>query len=311
MNTSIESDSGLSLSIIVTIVSGKKQLFRCLNSIIPQVRKKSIEVIVPCDSSILYIDEIVSNFPDVKCLDIGEIKTHSPAGTCSAQHEFYDQRTVQGLKAARGKIVGLLHDYGNPDIDWCDQVQAAHKLPHSVIGGAIEHLGKGTVNTAAYYLDFGRYQLPLPEGPAAYLSDINVTYKKEALDSIKEFWEDRYVEVIVHWKLAERGETLWMSPEIVVNQDWGDLQLKRTMQERFAWGRLFASVRIKDKPLGWRLFLIFISPLIPFVILGRIILKAFRDGRNRKKLLSCLPQLFVVSYALAFGEMVGYTTGHE
>jgi hypothetical protein len=311
MDTSIESDSGLSLSIIVTIVSGKKQLIRCLDSLIPQVRNKSIEVIVPCDSLITYIDGIESKFPDVKFLDIGEIKTHSPASSYSAQHEIYDQRTAQGLKAARGKVVGLLHDYGVPGPDWCDRVVSAHKLTHAVIGGAIEHVGKGAVNTAAYYLDFGRYQLPLPEGTAAYLSDVNVTYKKEALNSIKEFWEDRYVEVVVNWKLSEIGETLWLRPDIVVNQDWGGLALKATIKERFAWGRLFASVRIKDRSLGQRLFRILISPLIPFLMLGRIILKASRDGRNRKNLLSCLPQLFLITYAYALGEMAGYTTGHE
>jgi hypothetical protein len=311
MNTSVESHSGQNLSIIVTVVSGKGHLISCLNSLIPQITNDSIEVIVPYDSTVTYIDEVIRKFPDVKCLDMGEIKTCSPAGSCSAKHEIYDRRTACGLKVARGEVVGLLHDYGIPNPDWCQQVLAAHQLPYAVIGGAIEHAGRGTVNTAAFYLDFGRYQLPLPEGPAEYLSDINVTYKREALHSIQESWEDRYVEVIVHWKLAEIGETLWMQPEIVVNQDWGDMQLKDAVQERFSWGRLFAVVRIKDRSLNRRLLLILISPLIPFVMLGRIIFKVFRDGRNRKDLLSCLPQLFVITIAFGLGEMAGYATGHE
>jgi hypothetical protein len=301
----------LSLSVIVSIVSGKEHLTACLGELIPQAEAESVEVILPYDASIDYIPEIKQTFPTVMYVDMGAIETEAEPGSYTAGLEIFDLRTSAGLRVASGDILALIRDYAKPSPDYCSEVIRAHTLPHAVIGGAIEHAGRGAVNTAAYYLDFGRYQLPLAEGGAEYLSDANVTYKRNALVQIKDVWEDRYVEVVVNWKLAERGESLWMRPQIVVYQDWGDLRLKELAKERFAWGRLFGSIRIKGASFAKRALLSAASVFVPLLMIGRILLKAVRDGRNRKKLLLCLPQLFVVSYALALGEMLGYITGQE
>lgn len=78
-------------------------------------------------------------------------------------------------------------------------------MPHAAIGGAVENRHHNVFNWAVFLLDFGRYQLPLPEGPANYLTDVNTGYKRAALEEVRHLWTDRYNEVTVNWELLRRG----------------------------------------------------------------------------------------------------------
>jgi hypothetical protein len=129
------------LSVIITIVGGKIFLQRCLSRLIPQTEGRNIEVIVPYDSTASGIAELKTEFPGVVFLDMGVVKTDSHPGTQQAAHEMFDRRTAAGLNVAQGEILALLQDYGAPAPDWCDQIVDAHRLPHAVIGGAVEHEG--------------------------------------------------------------------------------------------------------------------------------------------------------------------------
>jgi hypothetical protein len=244
-------------------------------------------------------------------VDMGEVRLEAPGGSYASDLEMYDRRTAFGLRVARGEILALLRDYEVPAPDYCEQVLQAHQLPHGVIGGAIEHAGRSTLNWAAYYIDFGRYQLPLKEGYFPYLSDANVTYKREVLEPIRNLWEDRYLEVIVNWELAKRGVMLWLRPQIVVWQDWGELHFKELLTVSYSFGRLFGSTRARSNPIVKRLFYILISPLIPLVIMGRIARKVFKSKRKPGQFIQTIPYLVMLSVFLAFGEFIGYVTGKD
>ena len=150
--------------------------------------------------------ELKRDFPQVIFYDMGCVKAAGAFDSNGTAHDLYDRRTAAGLKIARGEIMAFLEDYGVPDPDWCEQIIRAHQLPHGVIGGAVEHSGKGSLNWAVYFLDFGRYQLPLREGPANYLTDVNVSYKRDALQSVKDLWRVNYNEVTVNWALAKKRD---------------------------------------------------------------------------------------------------------
>lgn len=302
-------ESKPSLSVIVTIVGGTTFLQRCLSRLIPQTEGRSIDVIVPYDSTASGIGELKSVFPRVQFVDMGVVKTDAHPGTQQAAHEMFDRRTAAGLNFARGEIVALLQDYGAPDPNWCDQVLEAHRLPYGIIGGAVEHEGEGALNWAVYFLDFGRYQLPLPEGPTDYLTDVNVSYKRAALESVRELWEDRYKEVTVNWALARKGMVLWQRPQMVVGQNRGKLSFRDLVSERFSWGRLFGCIRTREiSPLA-RLLYIALSPGIPLILLARTASKVFSTRRNRGRFLLSLPQLAAMTLFWCLGEFVGYLTG--
>jgi hypothetical protein len=242
---------------------------------------------------------------------MGVIKTDARPGTQGAAHEIYDRRAAKGLSVARGEILALLQDYGAPSPDWCDQVLEAHRLSYGVIGGAVEHTGRGLLNWAVYFLDFGRYQLPLEEGPTKYLTDVNVSYKRDVLESVRGLWTERYKEVTANWALAKKGVVLWQRPQIVVHQDRGKLQFSELLAERFCWGRLFGSIRTREVPFVVRMYYILVSPAIPLVLLARMARKVFSTGRNRRRFILCLLQVTVMTLSWSLGEFVGYTTGRE
>lgn len=299
------------LSVIVTIVGGATFLHRCLSRLTPQMAGRAIEIIVPYDSTAKGISELKHKFPQVVFSDMGIVKTDTPPDTQEAAHEIFDRRTAAGLNVARGEILALLQDYGAPDPNWCEQLIEAHRLPYGVIGGAVEHEGKGALNWAVFFLDFGRHQLPLLEGPAVYLTDVNVSYKRAALESVRDLWAERYKEVTINWALARKGMVLWQRPQMVVRQDRGKLSFLHLISERFSWGRLFGCIRTREISPLTRLMYITLSPAIPLLLLARTARKVFTTRRNRSRFMLSLPQLAAMTFFWCLGEFVGYLTGRE
>jgi hypothetical protein len=299
------------LSVVIRIVGGQAFIHACLCRLLPQIDGRPIEVIVPYDSTVDGVSTLKKEFPQVIFVDMGVVRTAADPSTHGVMHELYDRRTAKGLSVAQGDIIALLEDYGLPDPDWCDQILEAHRYPHGIIGGAVEHAGGGALNWAVYFLDFARYQLPLCEGPAAYLTDVNVSYKRDVIESVRRLWEDRYNEVTVHWALARQQVSLWQRPQIVVRQYRGRLSFFPLVVERFCWGRLFGCMRVQEKSFGSRLLYSMVSPGIPLVLLGRIAKKIFSGRRNRFKFFLVLPQLVTLTLFWCLGEFVGYVTGRE
>ena len=304
-------ENHIALSVVVTVVVGREFLRRCLTRLASQIEGKPIEIIVPYDSTAENIQQLKKDFPQVLFLNIGVIKTNARPGTQAAAHEIYDCRTAKGLKTARGKVLALLQDSGIPDPDWCEQVLQAHRLPHGVIGGAVEHEGMGALNWAVYFLDFGLYQLPLFEGPSGNLTDANVSYKREVLESVNGLWAERYKEVTVNRTLAKKGVVQWLRPQIVVRQDCGELLFSQIAIERFCWGRLFGSLRAQEIRFVLRLFYAILSPAIPLLLIGRTARKVFAARRNRAKFLQSLPQFVAIALFRSAGELVGCLTARE
>lgn len=298
------------LSVVIRVVGGGAFLERCLTHLIRQPRDHDVEIIVPFDATASGIKTLAPRFPNVIFQDIGTIAvggSNSPA----VAHQIYELCTTAGFHAARGQIIALIEDTAIPDPDWCAQIIAAHQLEHGVIGGAVEHAGHGSLNWALYFLDFGRYQLPLREGAASYLTDVNVSYKRRVLEMVKERWNERYNEVNVHWALAAKHVTLWQRPQIVVHQDRGELSFGHALRERYEWGRLFGFMRTREISLSRRLILIAASPLIPLVVLGRIARRVLVSKRNRLAFLRALPLALVLSATWVLGEVTAYLTGRE
>lgn len=275
----------------------------------PQVQGKPIEVIIPYDTTRKEMGLLKTQFPQFSFLAVGDVATAARPGSQTATHEIYDHLLAAGLGAAQGDVIALVQDTVITNSDWCNQVLEAHRLRYGVIGGAVEHAGKSTLNWAVYFLDFGGFQPPLPEGSVSYLTDINVSYKRDVLALVRPLWEQSYHEVTVNWSLARCGVVLWQRPQIVVRQDRGRLHLFSVLRERVAWGRLFGQLRSQEVSTVKRLLYLIGSPAIPLVLVGRTADKVSAGGRNRGHFVRSLPYLVVVTAAWCFGEFLGYVAG--
>lgn len=260
------------LSVVVTIVDGGAVLERCLAALAAQHGAGDLDVIVPWDATVTGIDELARRYPRVRFAALGVVPTTHPPETPAGQHELFDRRRSAGLTAAVGDVIAILEDRGAPWPDWGRRMLDAHaRLPHGVIGGAVANACDEPCAWAVYFCDFGRYQPPFEAGARAYVTDVNVGYKRRVLDQSRPVWESRYHETTVHWSLRRAGETLFLTPEIGVDQQRCGLRLRPLLVERFVWGRLFGYTRVRDGGALRRMVWTAVSPVLPIVLFARLV----------------------------------------
>lgn len=268
-----------------------------------------MEVIVPWDDSVEGMNAATARFPAFRFLSMGTLATSRTVSGASAQHELFDRRRSAGLAAATGDVIAILEDRGVPRPEWARAIADAHAaLPNGVIGGAIENGRDALLNWAVYFCDFGRYHLPFSAGPREWVSDVNIGYKRAALEQTRELWRDRYHETTVHWALQRAGEALYLSPDLAVDEMRDGLTLGGLLKERVAWGRLFAYTRAREASTGRRFALALMAPLLPFGLLLRHARLQLAKPRTAGAFVRASPVVFVLLAAWSLGEAVGYIT---
>jgi predicted dehydrogenase len=297
--TSRPADQPESLSVVV-LPFGSKDLSYCLEALERQMIGTR-EVIVVHDATLPDAATLALGFPAMRFIGVPGIRP--PAAL----------RAV-GAAAAGGHIVAFLEGHCIPAADWCDRIVAAHRQPHAAVGGPIE---KGmppgrtrdtALNWSIYLSDYGRYMLPLPEGPVHSLSDCNVAYKRAALAATQSRWQVEFHENVVNGALRDAGDTLWFDPGMVVLES-RELSLGAALRDRFSFGRLFGATRVTGQGLPRRIVLGGAALLMPPLLVWRVARTVLSKGRHRAPLLRASVHLVVVATSWMAGEAVGYVTG--
>lgn len=297
------------LSVVVAVTSGGLHVDQCLEALAAQRDAPSLEIIVPIDAWLPEVDAARwhERFPEVRLSPMATAGG-SARGNAGPRHLRTDLRRAAGLAAASAPIVALTEDHARPAPDWCRNIVRAHAaLPHAAIGGAIDNASPELLARAVHLCDFGRYQRPLPSGPADFVSDVNVSYKRSALEAVSAHWRDGYHEPAVHQALCARGGVLWLDPSIVVEQQRGRLELLPCLHERYAWARLYAGKRCDELSRGQRAARALLAPLLPAVLFARQLRGAWT--RRRRENACALPLVAILLCAWSIGEAVGYWTG--
>lgn len=295
------------ISVVIAVVSDTDHLRGCLNALQKQEQAPSMEWIVPHDGTDPQMRELETEFPEARFPEFHDLRHRATAHGGSREH--HDELRARGLACASGRIIALLEDHGRVDAHWARRIMDVHQSSYAAVGGAIDNEVDRALNWAVYFCDFGRYQNPVREGPSYYLSDANVSYKHEVLDRIKDLWMESFHETSVHGTLLSQGETLWLSPRILVYQHRENLGLGQALRERYVWGRSFAGTRSQEVPTARRLFFLLLSPLLPMVL----VIRKIRDILRKKRLLAAfaqaLPLIVLLTFMWSIGEFVGYLTG--
>lgn len=301
------------MSVVVTVVDGGATLKRFLQAMLAQRDAPTMEILVPFDATATGMEALMEALagmdPRVRWLPMGVVSTARPITTAAGQHELYDRRRGAGLRAAIGsRLIAILEDRAPPRPDWAATMVRLHAShPYGVIGGAIECDSPDDLNWAFHACDFGRFARPFESGPRAFVSDVNVCYKRPVIQSVRHLWSERFNEVEVHWTLTERGETLFLSNEPVVDYRTPYTSLLRLLPERFGWGRLFGHVRAKHFGLAERVRLIITGPLIPLVLFVRHARVQKAKG-NFSRFVRASPTILALLVGWTSGEVWGYIT---
>lgn len=288
-------DNSPQLSVVVVILAGADYLRRCLGGLAAQVGVSMIDIIVPYDETFERASDIQDEFGDVRFLKLSGRRT-------------YAELRSSGFRHATGDLIALTEDHCTPDPHWCANLLKLHAERHAAVGGSVDKEGPDTaLNWAIYLNDFSRYMNPLSEGPASYLTDCNVSYRRDALAKIATLWTDEFHETTVNWALEAQGESLWLSPAVIVNQQ-RSLTARQAIRERYEFGRLFASTRVAAVGMSRRFFYAVFSLALPAILIARVVRNVLTKRRAVGKLLLSLPWLFVLTTIWAFGEFYGYIT---
>jgi hypothetical protein len=284
------------LSVVVVVLSGGASLRRCLDALRPQLPASQLEIVVPHDDALADAAAICQEYSAVRFLH-------------ERGRRSFAQLRAAGVRAATGQIVAITEDQCIPPGDWCANAIAAHASPHPAIGGPVEkHEPDTALGWAIYLREFTGYIPPVREGPSAALTDCNVSYKREALEAIRDVWAEAFHEPDVHAALRARGGTLWLSPKLVTRQQ-RTMPLGTALRERRDFGRLYGSLRVKGAPAWKRFVLIIVSPLLPLLLTGRVVMAALRKGRYVGACLRAFPHVALFAAVWGWGELLGYLTG--
>lgn len=288
--------ASLKLSVIVAASNDIAALRRCLTSLAGQAESPDTEVIV------------VSNFGNNTRKDLN---AEFPFATCfvlSSSATVPELRS-KGIYASRGEIVALVEDYCTIDEHWCAAIKKAHQLPYVIIGGVVENRSPDNpVNWAAYFFDYGRYMLPDQPRLVAFLSGMNVSYKRSILEEVEETFQTGFEEIFVHEELRRRRHELYLAPSAIVYL-CKDYEFREILRMYFHLARSFAGRRAPRNSSGKRLFFVVGSFALPILLTARIVARTLQKRRHINKLLLSFPDLLLLIIGWSSGEFVGYILG--
>jgi hypothetical protein len=302
-------ETEIKLSVLLTVVSGVEAVRRCLTVLTTQIDFFDSEIIVPFDEWSAAVGDLATEFPEVSFHFVEDLGLAKCAGISAHEHRLYDRRRAVGLRLSRGKIVAMTEDHAIPAADWCQSILKAHEQSYKVIGGAIENAVDRPLNWAWYYCDFGRYGRPLKNVEAEYVSDINVAYKRDALESVRDVWREAYHETTVHRALQNRGTKLYLDERMVVFQNRPPLLIKNIWRERLDWGRIFAETRAREMSFTRRLIYAAGAIFLPPLLFVRVLKNMRRQKRSARQMWNATPYLLFLLIGWSAGESTGYLFG--
>ncbi|MGI9036145.1 MAG: glycosyltransferase [Pyrinomonadaceae bacterium] len=285
----------IKLSIVVAAWNGAAMLCDCLSSLENQIESINTEIIV------------VSNF-------------ENGIDKLSAEFSFANyivlppETTIPKLRArgiieSSGAIIALSEDICAFDNNWCREIVKAHDSEYSIIGGAIENSeNQNALDWAVYFYDYGKYMLPDKAQIIDALSGMNVSYKREILEQIKENYADGFFETFINEDLKRRGDKLFFTPLAIVFHR-KNYEFEKVAAQFYHQARSFAARRVSNFSTSKKLLFILAAPLLPILLCARVMGRIIAKGQHFKELLTALPQLVILISIWSFGEFCGYLSG--
>ncbi len=210
-----------------------------------------------------------------------------------------------GIARSRASIVALLEGDCVPAAGWFSQLMTLE--PSAAIGGAVEPgpFVHG-VDWAAYFCEFAKYMLPIPE-TSAQLPGANVVYRRAVLPDPEQLEAEGFYETFVNAGVGG-GSVFSVDPCLVV-QNCRTWRPGAALAARYHHGRGFAGLRTRGMSMGKRLPYVALGIALPAVLIARVLGELFRRRRFVGRGVVTLPWIAALSASWAIGEIAGYLAG--
>lgn len=300
------------LSVVVAIVDGGTALRNCLNALRNQSGAYRFEVIIPYDQLSREAADLQTDFPEFRFLDLGVVAQGQMPRNALELHRFWDIRRAEGVKAARGRLIGMVEDRGIPREDWVTSaIDLQRETGAAAVGGCVDNGHDTAWNWAVHICDFSRYMPPVPTSEADFLSATNVCYRADILHQFDALYQDRFYEPAIHAAMQAAGHSLMLSDQLRTTQYRPRIPTGHLFVEWFHWGRYFARSHSRGVPFTRRLFRAAVTPLLPFVLFARHYSTQRKKQAHLRDFWKASPLIFLIVTMWALGELAGYVQGPE
>ena len=196
----------LSATVLVPSYNAAATIRATLSSLLAQDFMEPYEVMVVDSSSDETPHIVASEFPTIRLI---HLEQQTDPGTA---------RNL-GITHANGEVIACTDADCIAPRDWLEQMVAAQRAGHQVVGGAIEIGNPESLVAWAGYL--GEFREWLPTGRARLVSHVptcNVSYHRSVFVRFGGFPTRFYPQedLLFHWRLAQHGVPMWFSPTICV-----------------------------------------------------------------------------------------------
>jgi glycosyltransferase involved in cell wall biosynthesis len=286
------------VAVVVASHNARYSIEECLTALVTQWPKDEVEIVVVDNSTDGTTEVISKRFPELRLI-------------VERSSLLIPELWGIGLYQSAAEIVAITTAHCIPDKDWLTQILKAHEVPFPAIGGAIENSDSARlVDWAVYFCRYSPYMLPFQEGFVAEIAGDNASYKRAYIDQWRHVWRNGFWESVVHAELRKAGLRLLLVPSIVIHHK-RSFGLWAFIKQRFQHGMQFGRERASRFSIARRILYIALSPVIPFVMLVRIVQQVVTKRRHLGKLLQALPIVGLFLSAWALGELVGYLCGQQ
>ena len=282
---------GVTISIVVACHDARNTVVDCLESIRRQAGRDA-EVLVVDNSSDGTAEVVRARFPDVA------VSRVPPAA-------LVPELWAAGIRASRGDILAITTAHCVPRDGWLAAMMEAMARPVAGVGGAIDNDPRASVvDWAVFFCRYAPYMPPIEEGFVAEIAGDNAAYRRSAIAACANAWSDGFWEATVHAELRRRGDRLWLAPDAVVCHQ-RSFAFTAFLRQRFVHGRRHGRDRCRELGFAARWLRALGSPLVPAVMLARIVRHVRRKRRGGHELIRALPFVLAFLAAWTFGEAIG------
>jgi len=254
--------------------------------------------------------------PSVQVIAVGVNAPDAEVQRCSPWVEWIvlDEEALvpnlwaHGIRSASNEIVVTTTAWFVPEANWLANIRHAHSESGAAgVGGIVDPPPDSDARSwATYFLRYSDLRLLRP-GAVTEIAADNASYRRDDLVAWDEHLAEGFWEPDFHRHLARRGGHLVFRPDIRVRLE-GSPETARFCRQRFHHGLQFGRSRAVAEGRWRRVLRIVTAPLIPAVILAKLLQRVRRDGRHGFLFLRSLPLLTVFIVSWSAGEMLGYVS---
>ncbi len=284
-------------SVVVASKVGPPFIDNCLSSLEPQARRPGAEVIVVACGPEEYAARIRQAFPWVRLLHC-------------RQRETVPELRRRGVLEARGEIVAIIEEHCVAERSWLEAaLRGLDDGRYAAVGGPVLDNGYERLRDwVVYFCEYNGYLPPFAPGETHVLNGANIAYRREVLVRHQHLLGQGYWEATLHPVLLAEGLKFGALPDMWVRH-CGPFHFGYYLQQRFWFSRAFAGARAQTMPASRRAIYLAAAPLIPAVLLARMVSRVFAKRCRAGRFLASSPLIAIALLAYVAGEWVGYLAG--